>query len=365
MHITIERTALVTVLTRASQFSDARGTIPVLGYALFTATDSGLTSTATILEQQITDRAECQTEAAGSALIPVAQVLDIAKKLPREAVITIRTTDTRLTIKSGSYSSHVALVDTRDFPVMPETEYECSFTVDASVLRHSLERVSFAMSSEETRYFLCGVFIHTDGEKLKFCATDGHRLAVSRIVRPDITGEFDKGVIVPRKLVTDIVRLLDGAGEVTVRLSGNRIMFDLGFCRVEGKLIDGNFPEYQRVIPKTNGNIVTLPTRQFNDAVQRVSVVSKDRSKPVKIILDSGEMTITCDQDGNSAEDKISVEYEKDQLTIGFQARYISDVLSGFVGNSVWKFGDGSGSPAVVMDSGNEDILCVLMPVRV
>lgn len=364
MHIKISRTNLLTILTRASQFSESRGTVAVLGYALFTTTETGITSTATTLEQQITDTIDCEVISAGSVLVPVSQVLDITKRLPKDATVDIKATEKRLTIKSGSYQSHVSLMDTADFPAISAQDYPCSFTVPASVLRRCFDRVAFAISTEETRYYLNGVYIHTDGGKLKFCATDGHRLALTRIVQPEMTGEFSEGVIIPRKLVTDISRILDGDAPVTVRISQSRVMFDFGYCRVEGKLVEGTFPEYDRVIPRHNENTVTIPSRVMSDTVMRVATVNPLKSKPVKIEITEGSVNISCSHEGNEASDVISTEYENNPLTIGFQARYIADVLAGFVGDSVWMFADSS-APAVIRDTGDEDVLCVLMPMRI
>ena len=364
MHVKISRTNLLTLLSRASQFSEARGTIAVLGYALFTATETGVTSTATTLDQQITDTIDCEVISPGSVLIPVSQALDIAKRLPKDADIEIKATEQRLTIKSGSYKSQVALMDTADFPVMAEQDYPCSFTVPANILRRCFERVSFAMSTEETRYYLCGLYLHTDGDKLKFCATDGHRLALARIVKPELSGEFSEGIIIPRKLVTDITRILDGDAPVTVRMGQSRIMFDFGCCRVEGKLIDGNFPEYDRVIPRNNANTFSVTARVMSDTVSRVATVNTLKSKPVKLDIADGVVNISCSHEGNEASDVISTEYENNPLTIGFQARYIADVLAGFSGDSVWLLADSS-APAVIKDAGDEDVLFVLMPMRV
>lgn len=364
MHVKISRTNLLTLLSRASQFSEARGTAAVLGYALFATTETGIASTATTLDQQITDTIDCEVVSGGKVLVPIAQVLDITKRLPKDAEIDIKATEHRLTIKSGSYKSHVAMLDVSDFPNMTVQEYPCSFTVQSNILRRCFERVSFAMSSEETRYYLCGVYLHTDGDKLKFCATDGHRLALTRIVRPEISGEFSEGIIIPRKLVTDISRILDGDAPVTVRLGQSKIMFDFGYCQVEGKLVDGSYPEYDRVIPRNNANTFSVPARVMSDTVMRVATVSPLKSKPIKLDIADGAVSISCSHDGNEASDIISTEYENNPLTIGFQARYIADVLTGFSGDSVWMLADSS-APAVIKDSGDEDVLFVLMPMRV
>lgn len=363
MQIQITRQSLLASLIRASQFSDARSTVPVLGCALFDATGDVVTLTATNMEQQITAIVDCTIKEPGKALVPVSQILDIVRRLDKDADVSMTAKDGKLTVRSGRYHSSVSVLDPDDFPVMSSAEYTSSFSVEGAVFKRALDRVSFAISTEETRFYLCGVYMHLTEDKLKFCATDGHRLAVSGFNRPENIQDFD-GIIIPKKLVSEISRALDGVDTVNISISQSRILFDIEQKQITGKLIDGSFPEYDRVIPKHNENDVTVDSRVLHDTVQRVAAVSSLKSKPVKFELSENSLDVSCSDGGNIATDNVACVYDKNALTIGFQARYIADVLSGITSESMWLF-DNESSPVIILDEKDENVLFVLMPMRV
>lgn len=363
MKLTITRENLLAVSSRAASFTSRKNITPILSYALVSADDDRLTICATDMEKQIVESVEAEISITGEVVIPVAQVAEIAKKLPIGALVDISCDDATVTIKSGKYKTKLNTLPVADFPALNESETTCSFEVPASTLKTQLQNVMFAMSSEETRYYLCGVHIHTDGEKLKFVATDGHRLAVSRITGLDIKGNLSEGVIVPRAVVSDIVRLLDGNSPVKIYLSDTRIIFQIANATITVKLIDGKFPEYRRVIPRGNDKTVVI-SPEISKVIDRVAAVSDQRSKPVKFTFGDNEITLSCeDGGGNTASDRMDIEGSI-AIDIGFQAKYVLDMLSSVKGNSVWSFADSS-APTVVKDSDNDDVLFVIMPMRV
>lgn len=364
MHLTATREHLLGAATRAASFTNRKNTMPILSYALLTVTDTA-TFTATDLERQIVDVFEADIHDAGSVVLPIIPILDIVKKLPKGAVIDLRQTDTGITIKSGRYVTHMSTLPVDDYPVFATFDPTITLSLEAGVLRDRLNAVSFAMSNEETRFYLNGVYVHTDGEKLKFVATDGHRLALSRIVGAQIEGDLAKGIIIPRQTVGDIARLLEGDNTVTIRASDSRITFHVGSAVITSKLVDGAFPDYQRVIPKHDHRVMRVPASVMSHTVERVAAVSSERSRPVKFTLGVEDVVLSCtDPHGNTAEDVISAEIKGEPLDIGFQARYVQEVMAQISGESIWKFGD-SGSPAVLTDGSNSDFMAVLMPMRV
>ena len=363
MKLTIQRETLLAASTRAASFTSRKNLIPALSYALIHADDNGITISATDLEKQFTERTEADVSETGSVCVPVSQVSEAVKRLPAGSLVTISTDDNQVTIRSGRYHATMNTIPVDDFPVFSETETHCEFTLPASVLRSQFQRVQFAISNEETRYYLCGVHIHTDDDKLKFVATDGHRLAVSHVVKPNMTGSLDNGVIIPRGVVADVCRLLDGDSDVRVALSDTRVVFYIRSAVVASKLIDGSFPEYKRVIPR-GGDIEVTVGSALSGVIDRVAAVSSERSRPVKFAFTEAELELTCtDHNAGTAMDALEVSCNG-TLDIGFQARYVQDMLSSVVGDSIWRMTDSSG-PALIRDSGNEDVMFVLMPIRI
>ena len=365
MHFTIQREHLLTALTRASVAVAQKTTIPALSYARFQVTETHASITATDLEQQITETIEVTGHEAGDFLLPVSQVLDIAKRIPKGAEIDIRSSgNTAITIKSGRYHTTLAVLDPSDFPEYTSGEYDCSFTVAAGDLKNAMQAVQFAISTEETRYYLGGIHIHTDGDKLKFVATDGHRLGLSRIVKPEMTGELPGGVILPRSAVANARKLLDVADTVRVSLNNSLARFEFGFCTMETKLIDGSFPDYERVIPRNNDRKLVAASRSLDAAIQRVAAVSKEKSRPVKLSMEGDTLNLSCTHDGDTASDVLDVSYDGEPMSIGFQARYMADVLTQVKGNAICLFG-AEGSPVLISDDANADVRFVVMPVRI
>lgn len=363
MHLTATREHLLGAATRAASFTNRKNTIPILSYALLTVTDTA-TFTATDMERQIVDVFEAEIKEPGTVVLPIIPILDIVKKLPKGAEIDLRHTGDEITIKSGRYVTHMSTLPVDDYPVFATFDPTITLSLEAGTLRDRLNAVSFAMSNEETRFYLNGVYVHTDGEKLKFVATDGHRLALAHIVGAEVEGDLNKGIIIPRSTVADMVRLLDGDMPVTVRASDSRITFHVGSAVITSKLVDGAFPDYQRVIPKHDHRVMRVPASVMAHTVERVAAVSSERSRPVKFTLGVEDVVLSCtDPHGNTAEDVISAEIKGEPLDIGFQARYVQEVMAQISGESIWKFGD-SGSPAVLTDGSNSDFMAVLMPMR-
>ena len=276
--------------------------------------------------------------------------------------------DAALKLRAGRYTTSLNVLAVEDFPNMTAGNLPHEWTIGADTLRDLIDRTRFAISTEETRYYLNGVYLHVTGDRLRAVATDGHRLARVETAMPEGAASMP-GVIVPRKTVGELRKLLDeGAAPVSVALSDTRIRFSTGPIRLTSKLIDGTFPEYERVIPKENDKILQVGRKDFSDAVARVAAISQERSRPVKMSLKENllVLTATSPDQGMAVEelDEGRASYASEPLEIGFQARYLSDITDQIRDRVEFRFSDES-APTVVQDVEDGSALYVLMPMRV
>jgi DNA polymerase III subunit beta len=326
---------------------------------------------ATDLDIEISEQAPAEVERAGQTTAPANYLYDFVRKLPDGAAIKFDVSgdDPRLFISAGKSRLHLPILPAGDFPSMPSDGFETKFEVEPTELMRLVDKTRFAISTEETRYYLNGIFFHTveaDGAKLRAVATDGHRLALADAPAPKgATGM--PGVIVPRKTINELKRLLDDATDlVEVSVSPQKIRFALSDAVLTSKLIDGSFPEYARVIPKANAKKLKVDNKAFAEAVDRVATVSAERSRSVRLALEKDKITLTVNNpDAGVATEDLAAEYKDDGLEIGFNARYLLDVAGQIEGDhAVFELAD-SGSPTLVRDEADEQALYVLMPLRV
>lgn len=370
--LTIDRAALLPALARTQKIVERRNTIPILSNVLITAEDGRLTLTATDLDLALSATIELANAGRGALTVPAATLHDIVRKLPDSASITLTADGAGLTLQAGRYRSRLPILGAEDFPVFePLTEAQ-SFRVPAGDMLQIIQRTSFAISSEETRYYLNGIHLHLAeteaGSRLVGVATDGHRLSRTSIPAPQ-GSEGMPGIIVPRKTVQEIARLAEGhKGELTVEVSPRLIAVSDGATRLCSKLIDGTFPDYQRVIPAGNQHKAIIDRAALSAAVDRVSAVSGERGKAVKFALDADRLTVSCaNPDTGTATEEIEIELDAAAIEIGFNGRYVLDALA--IGDSEaveMALGD-PGSPALMRapDATADDDLIVLMPMRV
>ena len=372
MKLLIERSELLKSLGHVQSVVERRNTIPILSNVLLTATDGGLKLTATDLDIEIVEGAHAEVSTPGEITAPAHTLYDIARKLPDGSKVRLeKTSDDRLEVEAGRSQFTLPLLPAGDFPQMTADGFSHDFTLSAAALRRIIDKTRFAISTEETRYYLNGIYLHNHGSKLRAVATDGHRLALSEMDLPNGAKDMP-GVIVPRKTVAELRRLIDTLeGEVGVNVSEGKIRFSLapgseGGAVLTSKLIDGNFPDYERVIPRNNPKELTLDNKVFASAVDRVATISQEKSKSVKIALDHDNLSLTVNnpEAGRAAED-LMVGYKADPLEIGFNAKYLLDVAGQIEGRDATYFLADPASPALVRDSEDPDSLFVLMPLRV
>lgn len=372
MRLTIERAALLKALAHVQSVVERRNTIPILSNVLLSAQDSALRLTTTDLDIEIAEDAFAEVQRAGATSAPAQYLYDFVRKLPDGASIKLDLggDDPRLSVWAGKARLNLPVLPSQDFPLMPVDALATRFEIHPNELKRLIDKTKFAISTEETRYYLNGIYLHTavtdSGPMLRAVATDGHRLALADASAPD-GAQGMPGVIVPRKTIAELRRLLDdAAGNVEIAASDQKIRFQLGDAVLTSKLIDGSFPEYARVIPKNNSRILRVENRIFREAVDRVATVSAERSRSVKMALDGDRLTLTVNNpDAGLATEDLPAEYASEPMEIGFNARYLLDVADQVDGDSAqFEFAD-SGSPTLVRDDSDANAIYVLMPLRV
>jgi DNA polymerase-3 subunit beta len=377
MKLTIERAALLKALGHVQSVVERRNTIPILSNVLLTAGRDSLAFSATDLDMEIVDEAPARVEATGQITAPAHTLYEIVRKLPEGADVALSFTgeDPRLQVQAGRYKVNLPVLPAGDFPVMSAEGLSGAFTVGTADLMRLIDKTRFAISTEETRYYLTGIYLHTvveDGRTiLRAVATDGHRLALADMPAPEGSAGT-AGVIVPRKTVQEARRLLDDAGEtVDLQLSPQKVRFEFGRAALTSKVIDGSFPDYTRVIPRDNQRVVSVDNALFAAAVDRVATISSEKSRSVKLTAESGKVVLTVrNMETGQAVEELEIDYEGAPFEIGFNARYLMDVTGQIGGeNAEFRFADRSGSaamldPVLVLDPTDAGVQYVLMPLR-
>jgi DNA polymerase-3 subunit beta len=371
MKATIERATLLKGLSHVQSVVERRNTIPILSNVLLEATAEGqLRLMATDLDLQINESVAAAVDQPGATTVSAHTLFDIARKLPEGAQVSITAAEGRMTIVAGRARFSLGTLPRDDFPVIAEGELPTQFELPAETLKQIIDKTRFAISTEETRYYLNGIFLHVATDNgapvLKAAATDGHRLARVTVPQPDGAAAMPD-VIVPRKCIGELRKLLDEVdASVGVSLSGTKIRFDLGQAILTSKLIDGTFPDYSRVIPTANDKILKLDTKSFMEGVDRVSTIATEKTRAVKMALDRDRITlsVTSPENGTAAEE-VPGDYAAAPFEIGFNSRYLLDIL-GQIGTDVVEvhLADAA-APTLIRESDASAALYVLMPMRV
>jgi DNA polymerase-3 subunit beta len=372
MKFSIERAALLKAVSQAQSVVERRNTIPILANVLIEAEGSDVSFRATDLDIEVVDKAPAQVERAGATTVAATTLHEIVRKLPDGALVSL-TADAaagRLTVEAGRSNFSLATLPKEDFPVMASSEYDSNFSANAAVLRRLFDKSKFAISTEETRYYLNGVYMHIaegdGGKKLRCVATDGHRLARIDADMPDGASEMP-GVIVPRKTVGELRKLLDDDDmKIAVSVSETKIRFATPQITLTSKVIDGTFPDYTRVIPQGNTRKLEVDAADFAKAVDRVATVSSERSRAVKLQLDEDRLVLSVNApDSGAAEEELAVAYSDERLEIGFNAKYLLEIASQVDReNAVFMF-NSSGDPTLMREGNDTSAVYVVMPMRV
>jgi DNA polymerase-3 subunit beta len=370
MKATIERATLLKGLSHVQSVVERRNTIPILSNVLIEATAEGsLKLMATDLDLQINESVPAAVDMPGATTVSAHTLFDIARKLPEGSQVQLAAAEGKMTIVAGRARFQLGTLPRDDFPVIAEGELPVQFELPAETLKQIIDKTRFAISTEETRYYLNGIFWHVadDGQPvLKAAATDGHRLARVTLPRPD-GAEGMPDIIIPRKCVAELRKLLDEIdGSVGVSLSSSKIRFDMGQALLTSKLIDGTFPDYSRVIPTGNDKILRIDPRSFEEGVDRVSTIATEKTRAVKMTLDRDKITlsVTSPENGTAAEE-VPGDYAAQGFDIGFNSRYLLDILGQIEGDMVEVHLADASAPTLIRENDKSPALYVLMPMRV
>ena len=374
MKFTIDRSALLTALQHVHSVVERRNTIPILSNVLIEAKEDGVYLTATDMDIAVIEKINLEKSEVmqlGTITTSAQMLYDIVRKLPENVKVELLSEkNDRLGIKASSSSFALNCLPAEDFPSISQEEFKFTFSLETNDLIRLIDKTSFAMSLEETRYYLNGIYLHAvkdaEGEKLRTVSTDGHRLSRVDMNIPEGANEIP-GVIVPRKTIMEIRKLLeDHADIINLSLSDNKIKLSFNNVILTSKLLDGTFPDYSRVIPEQNDKTVTISNQLLSEAVDRVSTVSTDKTRAIKVNISKGNLVISAtNPDKGSASESLDVIYDGEEVEIGFNSKYVLDVARQIKGNEIIIKLSDSVSPTLVYDKDDKGVLFVLMPMRV
>ncbi|MGL6043348.1 MAG: DNA polymerase III subunit beta [Sandaracinobacteroides sp.] len=369
MKLVVERAILLKALGHVQSVVERRNTIPILSNVLISADGQSLKLMATDLDLQIVEEVPATVEMAGATTVSAHTLFDIVRKLPDGSQVTLDAAASKMAVTAGRARFALQTLPREDFPVIGETDLPVSFTLPAETLVTLIDKTRFAISTEETRYYLNGIFLHapaSPAERLRAVATDGHRLARVEIALPaGAAGMPD--IIIPRKCVAEVRKLLDErGGDVGISLSQSKIRFAIGQAVLTSKLIDGTFPDYSRVIPTANDKLLKIDPATLREGVDRVTAIASEKTRAVKLSLDRDRVTlsVTSPENGTASED-VPADYSASGFDVGFNSRYLIDILDQLEGDLVEVHMADAAAPTLIRESEDSEALYVLMPMRV
>ena len=364
MKLSAQREALLKPLQAVIGVVERRQTMPILANVLLVAKDGAVSITATDLEVELVATAAVEVEADGEVTVPGRKLLDICRALPESAEISIHLNGEKLGVKSGRSMFTLTTLPAAEFPAVEDINAGKRVDIDQVTLSRLLDKTHFSMAQQDVRYYLNGLLLETGKQQLRAVATDGHRLALCQIaVDGDETEE--QQVIVPRKGVLELQRLLSGEGQVTLELGSNHVRVQLDGIRFTSKLIDGRFPEYERVIPQDTGNQLVADRALFKGALQRTAILSNEKYRGIRLIIRAGGVVLQAhNPEQEEAEEEIEVEYGGDDIEIGFNVNYLVDALSAIESDEVTLSVVDSNASCLLREPGNDDCKYVVMPMR-
>lgn len=365
MKFTVEREAILKPLQLISSVVERRQTLPILANVLLKADTDSLTMTATDLEIELVLRTALDGMEAGSATLPARKFVDICRALPEGASLSIQVEKARAIIRSGKSRFVLATLPAEEFPSLDEIRPILSCFLERDKLKQLIERTQFAMAHQDVRYYLNGLLLEMGGDQLRAVATDGHRLAYCQSVSPIKKDEI-QSIIVPRKAIIELLKLLNEEGDaVEITIGANHLRLASGDICFTTKLIDGRFPDYQRVIPHVTDKVVIVDREALRQAVLRTSILTNEKYRSIRLHLEPGILRVTAhNPEQEEAEEEVNVDYHGESLEIGFNATYVLDALQAVAGNTAEIHLTDANSCCLIRGAGSEDCKYVVMPMR-
>ena len=366
MQIKINREVLLKPLTNVSSIVERRHTLPILSNLLLEAKNNNIQLTATDLEMQISLNIESKFSGELSTTISAKKLLDICRSLPDAVDIDMASTDSRITVKAGKSRFNLQTLPATDYPVMTKVaDSNTSIQISQIALKKLLKQVEFAMAQQDIRYYLNGLLLEVNENKLNIVGTDGHRLSFTSTT---LNQSYEKTeVIVPRKTVVELIKLLnDSENEVNIELSAGQVNFAFDEIRLISKVIDGKFPDYHRVIPVGHQNTFSVNRMAVLTAMQRASILSNEKYRGIRMVLTNNNLKlISTNTEQEEAEEELEITYAKDGLDIGFNVTYLIDVLNNVSDETIdFSFADANSSCLITVPN-DENYKYVVMPMRI
>lgn len=365
MKFSASRESLLRPIQMATGVVERRQTLPVLSNLLFVADSNGLRITGTDLEVELSVAvADVSVEQEGEATLPARKLADIWRNLPDESQITVAVEGDRAVVRSGRSRFTLATLPAADFPSLDGDTPDVALDLSAVDLHKMIDRVSFSMAQQDVRFFLNGMLLESGPEHTRVVATDGHRLAICTLPIP--AGEGECHAIIPRKAVTELGRLCsDSDGAVSLQLSKKHMTSTVGEYSLTSRLLDGKFPEYERVVPKNTTAVVEADRATLRQAFQRASILSNEKYRGVRLLLNGDNLTIQANNpEQEEAEESIPVGYSGSDLEIGFNVSYLQDVLNALPSDGVRINLSDAASSALIEGSEDDGAIYVVMPMR-
>ncbi|MEJ2060783.1 MAG: DNA polymerase III subunit beta [Gammaproteobacteria bacterium] len=365
MKFSIAREDLLKPLQQVIGAVERRQTLAALGNVLIRATNDLLELTATDLEVELQAKQPLAVDEPGEITVPARKLLDICKALPEEVQIEFSLDKDRAVMRAGRSRFTLSTLPASEFPVLEDTKFQQSLTVSQQVLKSLIERTAFAMANQDVRYYLNGLLLDADKDILRAVATDGHRLALCEH-RDGLDIANPQQVIIPRKSVMELQRLLDHTDEpVTIQLGANHIRIELQGLRFTSKLIDGRFPDFNRVLPQDTDKTLSIDREVLRQALSRASILSNEKYRGIRLMLGKDAVRIQAhNPEQEEAEEELSANYQGGELEIGFNVNYLIDVLSTVTGDTVEANFKDANSSTLLYDPKSPEARFVVMPMR-
>ncbi len=375
MKVIVERSELLRALNRVQSVVERRNAVPILSNIKIESGSDHIRITATDMDMCVVDFVPAQIKIAGSTTVPAVLLYEIVRRLSESAQIEMNVVEehqrTQMRINVGESEFTLPCLPVAEFPNFETSPAEHNFTINAALLKVLLNKTKHAISLEETRYYLGGTYLHVaqsdEDMMLRAVATDGHRLALAECALPE-GADHMPGVIIPRKAVHELVKMLESAvGEVEVSIGKNRVTFILGSVTLVTRLVDGKFPDYNRVIPSNNNVVLEVPAKDLARAIDLVISVSSDKTKAVRLQLGQAEIVLSASSELNgnaTGVQKVSATYDSHPMTISFNSRYVLDSLAVMEGDTVrMMLPDGVGA-VMAHDPTDRGCIQILMPMQ-